>query len=126
MKKESCHGHHDRTDRAGHRPCGLEPGSRRRRSDPRCRGSLGTRDALYARRAEIEQAVGAAGTVSWEPLDETAKRASRVAIYHPGHVYDEPEIVPALTEWGAETLANLVKVTKPILCELRIQLAHTQ
>ncbi len=52
-------------------------------------------DALYPRRAEIEQAVGAAGTVSWEPLDETAKRASRVAIYHPGNVYDEPEIVPA-------------------------------
>jgi hypothetical protein len=83
-------------------------------------------DALYARRAEIEQAVGAAGTVSWEPLDETAKRASRVAIYHPGNVYDEPEIVPALTGWGAETLANLVMVTKPILSELRIQLADTQ
>ena len=59
-------------------------------------------------------------------FDETAKRASRVAIYHPRNVHDEPEIVPALTEWGAETLASLVKVTKPILSELRIQLAGTQ
>jgi len=33
---------------------------------------------------------------------------------------------PALTGWGAETLTNLAKVTKPILSELRIQLAHTQ
>ena len=55
---------------------------------------------FYARRTEIERAVGAAGTVSREPLDETARRASRVAIYHPGNVYDEPEIVPALTEWA--------------------------
>jgi hypothetical protein len=74
----------------------------------------------------VVKKIFAAGTVSWEPLDETAKRASRVAIYHPGNVYDEPEIVPALTGWGAETLANLVMVTKPILSELRIQLADTQ
>ena len=32
MKKESVSGHHDRTYRAGHRPGGLEPASRRRRS----------------------------------------------------------------------------------------------
>jgi hypothetical protein len=79
-------------------------------------------DALYARRDEIQRAVGS-DEVSWEPLEDTGKRASRVAIYRGGNVYDQPEIAPALIEWGAETMARLVQATKPILTELRGQLS---
>lgn len=83
-------------------------------------------DALYARRAAIQQAMGVGETISWEPLDETGKRASRVAVYHEGNVYDQPETAPLLTEWGAETLAKLVQATKPILVELRAQFSGSK
>jgi hypothetical protein len=81
-------------------------------------------DALYGKRNQIEDAMGEA--LSWERLDETGKRASRVATYHDGNAYDQPESVPILTDWGAETMARLVTAVKPILAELRAELAGSK
>jgi len=50
--------------------------------------------------------------------------ASRLAVYHDGTVYAQPEMEPALREWGVETMATFVGVMKPILGELRKDLSH--
>lgn len=67
-------------------------------------------DRLHARRQDIESQLG---EVSWERLDD--KRASRVAVYHPGSIEDAPEKLAALRAWGVERLKRLNAVLVPLL-----------
>lgn len=60
-------------------------------------------DSLYAKRNTLETQTG---EIVWERLDN--KRASRIAMYHPGQITDE-RTLPELRVWGAETMAKFYK-----------------
>ena len=57
-------------------------------------------DALYSHQSEIEKEVGTA--LSWERLD--SKRASRIALYHPGNISGPKEELEKMIIWTVESL----------------------
>jgi len=57
-------------------------------------------DRLFADRDNLERALGQ--VPSWERLDE--KRASRIALYHPGAITDDEETLAQLRTWAAEAM----------------------
>jgi hypothetical protein len=57
-------------------------------------------DELYTKRGELEAAVGA--DLSWERLGE--RRASRVAVYHPGSITDDEGELAQLRAWAADMM----------------------
>ncbi len=67
-------------------------------------------DRLHDRRHEIEAQLG---EVSWERLDE--KRASRVALYHPGSIEESAELLASLRAWGIREMVRLNDVVTPLL-----------
>lgn len=56
-------------------------------------------DALYQQRGPLEATLG---IISWERIDE--KRASRIALYHPGQITDSEKELAALCNWGVDTM----------------------
>jgi hypothetical protein len=56
-------------------------------------------DELFAQKAELE---AAAGEMSWERIND--RRASRIAIYRPGHITDAEERLRELQLWGVDTM----------------------
>jgi hypothetical protein len=67
-------------------------------------------DRLHARKEAIESAIG---PLSWERLDE--KRASRIALYHPGQITDSERKLESLRKWGVESMAKLYNTLAPLL-----------
>lgn len=67
-------------------------------------------DKLHAHKKDIESKLGEMG---WERLDN--KRASRIALYHPGSIDDDPKKLAALRAWGVESLKKLNEVLVPLL-----------
>jgi predicted transcriptional regulator len=61
-------------------------------------------DKLYAQRGHIEPEVG---NVEWEKLEN--RRASRIALYHEGHILEEKNH-SELRKWAAESMANFYKI----------------
>jgi hypothetical protein len=61
-------------------------------------------DRLYAQKATIKNELG---EVSWERLGE--KRASRIAVYHPGQITDDESAMSNLREWGVQTMIKFQK-----------------
>ena len=66
-------------------------------------------DNLYAQRSALENVLG---ELSWERIDD--KRASRIALYHPGEVTDDEEKLKALREWAVEKMIALWNTLEPI------------
>jgi len=66
-------------------------------------------DNLYAQRSVLESVLG---ELSWERIDD--KRASRIALYHPGHITDDEEQLKALREWAVEKMIALYNTLEPI------------
>lgn len=57
-------------------------------------------DKLFKQKAEIETALGE--TLSWERLD--SRRASRIALYHPGSIYNGEEQLAQLQAWAVNAM----------------------
>jgi len=68
-------------------------------------------DRLAVKRAEIEDAYG--GDLSWERLD--AGKASRIADYREGNVYDEPGVTDELVDWAVTAMVSLYDAVEPRL-----------
>lgn len=68
-------------------------------------------DALYADRAAIDAAIGI--PISWERLDQA--RASRIATYREGNVFDDPELYHELREWGIDAMTRFADVLMPLI-----------
>jgi CBS domain-containing protein len=66
-------------------------------------------DNLYAQRAALESVLG---ELSWERIDD--KRASRIALYHPGHITDDEEHLKAVREWAVEKMIALYNTLEPV------------
>jgi CBS domain-containing protein len=66
-------------------------------------------DNLYAQRSAIENVLG---ELSWERIDD--KRASRIAIYHPGHITDDEEQLKVVREWAVEKMIAFYTTLEPI------------
>lgn len=71
-------------------------------------------DRLHARRQEVEQTFP---NISWERLEQ--RRASRVAVYHEGHILDTAGH-DELISWAVETMPRFYRVLAP-LAEKSIQ-----
>ena len=69
-------------------------------------------DRLHAHRQDIEAKLGEVG---WERLDH--RKASRIALYHPGSIDDPPKKLEALRAWGVESLVRMNAVLVPLLEE---------
>jgi len=66
-------------------------------------------DDLYARKNEFESFIG---PIEWERLPD--RRASRLAIYHDGYIYDDKKHLE-LRKWAAETMVKFHNVlAKPV------------
>jgi CBS domain-containing protein len=66
-------------------------------------------DLLYLRKEEIQAELrGIQGSLEWERID--GKRASRVALYHPGAITDPPEELAQLHSWAIEAVIRFHKV----------------
>ena len=70
-------------------------------------------DALHERKEKIESEIG---PLSWERLDN--KRASRIAIYHPGHINDPEKKMVSLRKWAVDTMGNFYNSLAPHLEEI--------
>lgn len=67
-------------------------------------------DLLCQEQANIQQACGE--EIAWERIDK--KRASRVAIYHPGHISNSDEELDKLSAWAAITMKKFSSaIVKP-------------
>jgi CBS domain-containing protein len=66
-------------------------------------------DLIYAKKATIEENLG---QVSWERIDD--KRASRIALYHPGAITDSEEKLAAIRMWAVDRMITFHKVVEPI------------
>jgi CBS domain-containing protein len=67
-------------------------------------------DKLHAQEQDIKSKLG---EVVWERLDH--RKASRIALYHPGSIDDDPKKLAALRAWGVESLKRLNEVLVPLL-----------
>jgi hypothetical protein len=68
-------------------------------------------DALHRERSAIDAAI--ALPMSWERLEDA--RASRIATYRDGNVFDNPELYHDLREWGIDAMTRLCDVLLPRL-----------
>ncbi len=59
-------------------------------------------DRLRANRDEFHEAIG--DPIGWERLSE--KRASRIALYHPGSITDATETLVALRDWAVDAMVR--------------------
>lgn len=66
-------------------------------------------DNLYAQKSAIESILG---ELSWERIDD--KRASRIALYHAGHVTDDGDQLKTLREWAVERMIAFYTTLEPI------------
>jgi hypothetical protein len=66
-------------------------------------------DKLYEQREALESALG---ELSWERIDD--KRASRIALYHPGHITDPEEQLQVLREWAVEKMIVFYNTMEPV------------
>ena len=69
-------------------------------------------DLIQSHRENIEDSLD---EISWERIDQ--KRASRIAIYHPGTITDSEEELAALRNWGVKTMLDFYKLVEPIATE---------
>lgn len=60
-------------------------------------------DLLHQEQAKLQSAI--TEPMTWERIDK--KRASRVAIYHPGHISDSDEELDKLSTWAVEAMKQL-------------------
>jgi CBS domain-containing protein len=70
-------------------------------------------DRLYAKKDQIESITG---PLNWERLDE--KRASRIALYHSGHITDPEPNLEVLRSWAVESMDKLYNTFGPLLQEV--------
>lgn len=68
-------------------------------------------DSLLRRRREIERSFGA--ELSWERLDD--RRACRIAIYRPGNIDCDENVLAEIHSWAIEQLLRFRDVFGPIL-----------
>ncbi len=66
-------------------------------------------DNLYAQRSTFESVLG---ELSWERIDD--KRASRIAVYHPGHITDDEEQLKTLRAWAVGKMIAFYNTLEPI------------
>ncbi len=66
-------------------------------------------DNLYAQRSALESVLG---ELSWERID--GKRASRIALYHPGHITDGEEQLKSLRQWAVERMIAFYNTLEPV------------
>jgi hypothetical protein len=60
-------------------------------------------DQLYAKRDDLERVMGV--ELSWERLSD--KRASRIALYHPGAITNDEKTLAHLRDWAADAMVGL-------------------
>ncbi len=73
-------------------------------------------DDMYSHREEIEFELGdMAGALEWERIND--KRASRIALYHPGSITDKKETLAALREWAIEAISRFQPVMEKLVKE---------
>ena len=66
-------------------------------------------DLISAHRSELETQLG---RISWERIDH--KRASRIALYHPGTITDDEQILTDLRQWAVENMVAFYKIMEPV------------
>jgi hypothetical protein len=71
-------------------------------------------DSLFARREELEAAVGSA--FAWERLD--SRRASRIALYNPKPAGPSFDTDSEAREWMVQTMAVWTDVFSPVIAAL--------
>ena len=64
-------------------------------------------DWLLQQKAEIEDELGE--PLAWERFEGT--KATRLALYRPGHITDAPEELDALRKWAVKAMIRFEKVT---------------
>jgi hypothetical protein len=62
-------------------------------------------DQLYVDRGRLEAAVGT--ELTWERLSD--RRASRVALYHPGAITDDQEELSDLRAWAVDAMPSFYR-----------------
>ena len=70
-------------------------------------------DRILAHRVNIEEVLD---NVSWERIDD--KRASRIALYHPGAITDDEEQLSALRAWAVPMMINFYNTVEPIASQV--------
>lgn len=70
-------------------------------------------DRLYAQKEKFESATG---PLSWERLDD--RRASRIALYHPGEITDSEKKLEPLKKWAVQAMVKIYNTLAPTLGEL--------
>ena len=65
-------------------------------------------DQIHGDRVAIEEAMGQ--PLSWERLED--KRASRVAVYHPGGITDSESELAQLQSWAADAVPRFYSAMK--------------
>ena len=63
-------------------------------------------DQLHATHGELQVAMDT--DISWERLSE--KRASRIAVYHPGSITDDEQHLVVLRSWAVDTMSRFYEV----------------
>jgi CBS domain-containing protein len=69
-------------------------------------------DRIYLQKDLLEAKLG---EISWERIDN--KRASRIAIYHPGEIMDSEDKLDDLKMWAAEKMIAFYKILEPVASE---------
>jgi hypothetical protein len=65
-------------------------------------------DLIYEKHQQYEEQLGA---ISWERIDE--KKASRIALYHPGQITDKKEKLDEVLSWAVEMMPKFYNVLAP-------------
>lgn len=66
-------------------------------------------DHIHTQKEFLE---GELGQMSWERIDD--KRASRIAIYHPGTILDDLQTLNRLKSWAADKMAVFYQAIEPL------------
>jgi CBS domain-containing protein len=77
-------------------------------------------DHICAHQSDLEAALG---EISWERIDD--KRASRIALYHPGQIMDDAEKLKKLQEWAADKMIVFYKTVEPQASEAAQQVLQS-
>jgi hypothetical protein len=70
-------------------------------------------DSIYSQRSILEAELG---EISWERIDD--KRASRIALYHPGAITDGEDKLIALRAWAVSNMIAFYKKLEPIVSQV--------
>lgn len=69
-------------------------------------------DRIHTHKLDLEKELG---NLAWERIDE--KRASRIALYHPGDITSSENELNTLRDWAADTMIAFYKAIEPVAAQ---------